>query len=239
MKRNVELEAAEALLDVGILLPLLRFRLPGGRERVLRVTMRRPCLGGQMRIVRHYLKLGITAREWDAFSEDEERAFFRPACQTPFADPCADDMSRLSVRTPAGPRGGLVDPVEGTLRVPDRSPALVPQNAGHAGFYEYYRIGREYQSLPVRSEPPQKSRKGELRTVYESSHSPFGIVWQIASATGWSVHYILWKVNFQTLAMMLADAPHYRSVPAECTEAGSATGKTDTAQLFQSKLNLQ
>ena len=86
---------------------------------------------------------------------------------------------------------------------------------------------------------PQKSRKGELRTVYESSHSPFGIVWQIASATGWSVHYILWKVNFQTLAMMLADAPHYRSVPAECTEAGSATGKTDTAQLFQSKLNLQ
>ena len=69
MKRNVELEAAEALLDVGILLPLLRFRLPGGRER-------RPCLGGQMRIVRHYLKLGITAREWDAFSEDEERAFF-------------------------------------------------------------------------------------------------------------------------------------------------------------------
>lgn len=46
MKRNVELEAAEALLDVGILLPLLRFRLPGGRERVLRVTMRRPCLGG-------------------------------------------------------------------------------------------------------------------------------------------------------------------------------------------------
>lgn len=76
MKRNVELEAAEVLLDVGILLPLLRFRLPGGRERVLRVTMRRPCLGGQMRIVRHYLKLGITAREWDAFSEDEERAFF-------------------------------------------------------------------------------------------------------------------------------------------------------------------
>lgn len=75
MKRNVELEAAEALLDVGILLPLLRFRLPGGREWVLRVTMRRPCLGGQMRIVRHYLKLGITAREWDAFSEDEERAF--------------------------------------------------------------------------------------------------------------------------------------------------------------------
>ena len=235
MKRNVELEAAEALLDVGILLPLLRFRLPGGRERVLRVTMRRPCLGGQMRIVRHYLKLGITAREWDAFSEDEERAFF---------DRHAKRLSLILALTICRGylSGLLLAPVVAWLirwRVPDRSPALVPQNAGHAGFYEYYRIGREYQSLPVRSEPPQKSRKGELRTVYESSHSPFGIVWQIASATGWSVHYILWKVNFQTLAMMLADAPHYRSVPAECTEAGSATGKTDTAQLFQSKLNLQ
>ena len=218
MKRNVELEAAEALLDVGILLPLLRFRLPGGRERVLRVTMRRPCLGGQMRIVRHYLKLGITAREWDAFSEDEERAFF---------DRHAKRLSLILALTIC--RGYL----SGLLLAPVVAWLIrwkVPSE---------YRIGREYQSLPVRSEPPQKSRKGELRTVYESSHSPFGIVWQIASATGWSVHYILWKVNFQTLAMMLADAPHYRSVPAECTEAGSATGKTDTAQLFQSKLNLQ
>ena len=236
MKRNVELEAAEALLDVGILLPLLRFRLPGGRERVLRVTMRRPCLGGQMRIVRHYLKLGITAREWDAFSEDEERAFF---------DRHAKRLSLILALTICRGylSGLLLAPVVAWLirwKVPSEyRPALVPQNAGHAGFYEYYRIGREYRSLPVRSEPPQKSRKGELRTVYESSHSPFGIVWQIASATGWSVHYILWKVNFQTLAMMLADAPHYRSVPAECTEAGSATGKPDTAQLFQSKLNLQ
>ena len=77
MKRNVELEAAEALLDAGILLPLLRIRLPRRHEWVLRVTMRRPCLGGQMRIVRHYLKLGITAQQWAAFSEDEERIFFR------------------------------------------------------------------------------------------------------------------------------------------------------------------
>ena len=231
MKRNVELEAAEALLDVGILLPLLRFRLPGGRERVLRVTMRRPCLGGQMRIVRHYLKLGITAREWDAFSEDEERAFF---------DRHAKRLSLILALTICRGylSGLLLAPVVAWL-IRWKVPSEYRQNAGHAGFYEYYRIGREYQSLPVRSEPPQKSRKGELRTVYESSHSPFGIVWQIASATGWSVHYILWKVNFQTLAMMLADAPHYRSVPAECTEAGSATGKTDTAQLFQSKLNLQ
>ena len=229
MKRNVELEAAEALLDVGILLPLLRFRLPGGREWVLRVTMRRPCLGGQMRIVRHYLKLGITAREWDAFSEDEERAFF---------DRHAKRLSLILALTICRGylSGLLLAPVVAWLirwKVPSEYRIEAQR------WFRRMRGTREDRSLPVRSEPPQKSRKGELRTVYESSHSPFGIVWQIASATGWSVHYILWKVNFQTLAMMLADAPHYRSVPAECTEAGSATGKPDTAQLFQSKLNLQ
>lgn len=35
------------------------------------------------------------------------------------------------------------------------------------------------------------------------------MVWQIAAATGWSVRYILWSVNHQTLRMMLADAPRY------------------------------
>lgn len=35
------------------------------------------------------------------------------------------------------------------------------------------------------------------------------MVWQIAAATGWSVRYILWCVNYQALRMMLADAPRY------------------------------
>lgn len=35
------------------------------------------------------------------------------------------------------------------------------------------------------------------------------MVWQIAAATGWSVRYILWGVNYQALRMMLADAPRY------------------------------
>ena len=34
-------------------------------------------------------------------------------------------------------------------------------------------------------------------------------MWQIASATGWSVKYILWKINYQALRVMLADAPRY------------------------------
>lgn len=48
---------------------------------------------------------------------------------------------------------------------------------------------------------------GELS--YEGSHSPFGVVWQIATATGWSVDYILWGLSYQLLQLMLSDAPRY------------------------------
>nr|DAO18624.1 MAG TPA: hypothetical protein [Caudoviricetes sp.] len=34
-------------------------------------------------------------------------------------------------------------------------------------------------------------------------------MWQIAGATGWSVDYILDGVNYQTLILMLSDAPRY------------------------------
>lgn len=163
---------------------------------------------------------------------------FPPACKETFADAGADDMPGVSFRDAAGTARGMAHPLEGSARISDRGAAVVPQDAGNTGFYEYYRIGRKDQSLPVRDEPPHKSRKGELRTVYESSHSPFGIVWQIASATGWTLHYILWKVNFQTLAMMLADAPHYETLPAKRAGVTSPEESPDTAQLFQSKLNL-
>ena len=38
--------------------------------------MRRPCLGSQMRIARQFLKLGVTARQAERFTDDQERAFF-------------------------------------------------------------------------------------------------------------------------------------------------------------------
>ena len=34
-------------------------------------------------------------------------------------------------------------------------------------------------------------------------------MWQVASATGWSIGYILNGVNYQALIMMLSDAPRY------------------------------
>lgn len=59
----------------------------------------------------------------------------------------------------------------------------------------------------------------------------------MASATGWSVRYILDGVNYQTLIMMLSDAPHY-----ERCKRGGDDGRTaeeeasDIVGFFQSRL---
>lgn len=45
-------------------------------------------------------------------------------------------------------------------------------------------------------------------------------MWQIAAATGWSVKYILYGVNYQTLIMMLSDAPRYRRVQTKVPGVG-------------------
>lgn len=62
-------------------------------------------------------------------------------------------------------------------------------------------------------------------------------MWQIASATGWSVDYILNGVNYQTLIMMLADAPHYVRKQKKDTDSKSAEEEADDiVGFFQSRL---
>ncbi len=74
--RAVEIEAAEALLDIGVSLPLLSFRPPFRRRPVeLRLTMRRPCLGSLIRIARLYMETGVTHEEMEHFNRHEELAF--------------------------------------------------------------------------------------------------------------------------------------------------------------------
>jgi hypothetical protein len=71
------------------------------------------------------------------------------------------------------------------------------------------------------------------------------MVWQIAAATGWSVDYILSGVNYRTLRMMLADAPHYeqnQTTKTKGTPSGHPAGderqhSQSFAGIFQSKLN--
>lgn len=74
--KRIEIEAADALLDVGVSLPLFRIRLPfARRSRSIRLTMRRPVLGSQIRIAKKHLAIGFTYEEMKAFSKEEELAF--------------------------------------------------------------------------------------------------------------------------------------------------------------------
>lgn len=115
-------------------------------------------------------------------------------------------------------------------------PYFYPLN-GYKVFYDYYQIRRDVESDETATEP---KKKGELRTRYEGSHSPFGFIWQISTATGWSVDYILNKVNYQTLIMMLSDAPRY--VRVKNTDNDESKDKTaedeanDIVSFFQSNL---
>ena len=118
--------------------------------------------------------------------------------------------------------------------VPEGSLQPVRTADGHAVFYTYYQISRDDESDEAETEP---RKEGELKSCWEGSHSPFGFVWQIASATGWSVDYILNGVNFQTLIMMLSDAPRYvdskEQKKADQTEEEEAE---DIVGFFQSNL---
>lgn len=110
---------------------------------------------------------------------------------------------------------------------------------GYRPFYCYYQIGGADESDEAEDEP---KKEGELRTEYEGSHSLFGFVWQVASATGWSVGYILDGVNYQALIMMLSDAPRYVRRKVRGTGGSSSTASAEDeaneiAGYFRSKLN--
>lgn len=74
--RKVQQEAAEALLNVGVSLPLKEIRLPFRRRPViLRVTMRRPCMAGQIRIAKTYLSMGVTSAQMETMTKEEQMQF--------------------------------------------------------------------------------------------------------------------------------------------------------------------
>lgn len=65
----------------------------------------------------------------------------------------------------------------------------------------------------------------------EGSHSLFGLIWQVAGATGWTVRHILWNVSYPLLLLMAADAPRY--VKGGGRQDG---GRKAALALFQTKL---
>jgi len=74
--RQIQREGADALLDIGIEVPLKRLRLPWRKKPVeLTVTMKRPYMSGQIAFARTYLQMGVTSSEmWD-FTKEEEMKF--------------------------------------------------------------------------------------------------------------------------------------------------------------------
>ncbi len=69
-----QLKAADGLLDIGISIPLRPLRL-FKLMIVPRVTMKRPPLGGLLRILRVYLSLGVTEEDLSKMTNDEQNSF--------------------------------------------------------------------------------------------------------------------------------------------------------------------
>ena len=191
--RLIQREGAAALLDRGVSVPLKDIRLPFRKPLRLRVVMRRPRLGGLIRLARVYLSLGVTAEQMNKFTKEEEMAFLVSH---------GKQVSRMVAYTLC--RGWI------SRRLLVGATAWVVRNW----------IDTEYVSAAMRS--------------FEPSHSPFGFVWQVADATGWKVKYILEGVNFQTLIMMLADAPRYIRKKQE--EKSAEDEAADIVGFFQSNL---
>jgi len=76
---------------------------------------------------------------------------------------------------------------------------------------QYYQVNNRSEDDDAEDEEDSLSHdeKG-VKGHYEGSHSPFGLIYQIARDTGWTVDYIL-SLPHATLVMMLADAPKYVS----------------------------
>lgn len=77
----------------------------------------------------------------------------------------------------------------------------------------------------------------------EGPHSPFGLIWQIASATGWTPHYIMWHIPYPMLILMAADAPRYVDAEEAKRRAGRKYRKEKkgkkAVEFFQTTLKEQ
>lgn len=74
--KRIQKEGAEALLNTGVSVPLKEFRIPFTKKHVrLRVTMKRPCMSGQLRVARTYLSMGVTSAEMEKYTKEEQMKF--------------------------------------------------------------------------------------------------------------------------------------------------------------------
>lgn len=73
---RIQREAADALLDLGVSVPLKAVRIPFRKKPlVLRLTMKRPTLAAQIRIARVYLGMGVTYETLKVAGKEEQMRF--------------------------------------------------------------------------------------------------------------------------------------------------------------------
>lgn len=74
--KNVDVDASDALLDIGVSIPLFQWRVPWTQKYVsVRLTMRRPTLSSQIRIAKKYMTLGTTYEQMAQYDKDAELRF--------------------------------------------------------------------------------------------------------------------------------------------------------------------
>lgn len=74
--KQIQREGADALLDIGVSVPLKSFRIPLRKSPVeLRVTMKRPYMSGQILFARTYLSIGVTSEDMWNFDKEQEMRF--------------------------------------------------------------------------------------------------------------------------------------------------------------------
>lgn len=74
--QEIQREGAEALLNVGVSLPLKDFKVPFIKEPLhLRLTMKRPTMGRQIQIARTWLSVGMTLAEFEDLDYDGQMDF--------------------------------------------------------------------------------------------------------------------------------------------------------------------
>ncbi len=182
---------AVALLDRGVSVPLKDIRLPFRKPPApAQVVMRRPPAGRAYSLGPGVPLVRVTAEQMNKFTKEEEMAFLATHGKQ-VSRMVAHTLCRgcISRRLLVGATAWLVRNWIDTEYVSTAMRSFVFL-LGTDPFYEYYQISREDKPDEAETEP---KKQGELKTVFEPSHSPFGFVWQVADATGWKVS-IYWKV---------------------------------------------
>lgn len=74
--QQIQREGAEALLNVGVSLPLQDFKVPFRKEPLhLRLTMKRPTMARQIAIARTWLSVGMTLKEFEGLDYEGQMKF--------------------------------------------------------------------------------------------------------------------------------------------------------------------